>query len=98
MWTISERVRGVREDALYKSTLPLPLLLGRIDCVDVLGEYLQAWLVDSSANQKWFCVLQAVNILIVNISMGMTFPGVEHLQDKITEKAFQSQLFVNILL
>jgi len=25
VWSISERVRGVREDALYKSTLPLPL-------------------------------------------------------------------------
>jgi len=25
-WSISERVRGVREDALYKSTLPLRLL------------------------------------------------------------------------
>ena len=26
VWSISDRVRGVREDALYKSTLPLPLL------------------------------------------------------------------------
>jgi len=25
VWSISQRVRGVREDALYKSTLPLPL-------------------------------------------------------------------------
>jgi len=31
------------------------------------------------------------NILIVSISMGLTFPGVEHLQDKIEAKAFQSQ-------
>ena len=36
--------------------------------------------------------LQTINILIVNISMGLTFPGVEHLQEKITAKAFQSQL------
>ena len=35
--------------------------------------------------------LQMANILIVSISMGLTFPGVEHLQDKITTKAFQSQ-------
>ena len=27
VWSISEHVRGVREDALYKSTLPLPLPL-----------------------------------------------------------------------
>jgi len=40
--------------------------------------------------------LQTTNILIVNISMGLTFPGVEHLQEKITAKAFQSQLFCSI--
>jgi len=39
-----------------------------------------------------------MNILVVNISMGLTFPGVEHLQEKITAKAFQSQLFSNISL
>ena len=27
VWTISECIRGVHEDVLYKSTLPLPLLL-----------------------------------------------------------------------
>jgi len=26
VWSISERVRGARKDALYKSTLPSPLL------------------------------------------------------------------------
>jgi len=39
---------------------------------------------------KW---LQKVNILIVKIAMGLTFPGVEHLQEKIIAKAFQSQFF-----
>jgi len=35
VWSISERVRGVRENALYKSTLPLPFPGG----VDVPAVY-----------------------------------------------------------
>ena len=35
MLSISERVRGDREDTLYKSTLPLPLLL--LPLLDLLG-------------------------------------------------------------
>jgi len=34
--------------------------------------------------------MQKVNILVVNISMGVTFPGIEHLQEKIVRKALPS--------
>lgn len=41
---------------------------------------------------------QKVNILIVKIAMGLTFPGVEHLQEKIIAKAFQKTCTSSVIV
>ena len=45
VWSISERVRGVHEDALYKSTLRLPLILQVVWCVCAYRTVCDLWQV-----------------------------------------------------
>jgi len=52
VWSISERVRGVREDALYKSTLPLPLPLRFLMDIQLINRCYSC--IFSEQRRRWF--------------------------------------------